>query len=78
MSPRWILTLIVSLSLLGIGQGQVQPVKPRATSQPATVAPQPVKSVDVLFSPNGGCEDRIVKEIGQAKKTMLLTTKPDD
>ncbi len=43
--------------------------------------PDPAAVVDVLFSPNGGCQDRIVAEIAGAKKRIRVlayyfTSKP--
>lgn len=34
--------------------------------------PVPVTRIEVYFSPRGGCTDAIVKELGNAKKTVLV------
>ena len=39
---------------------------------PSKEAPDREGAIEVLFSPGGGCQDRIVQEIGQAKKRIRV------
>lgn len=62
---------ILTLLLACLIMGSVSPSMTLAQESPAKKKPKKRK-IDVLFSPDGGCTERIIKEIGKAKKTIRI------
>ncbi len=58
--PRRVLFLILLAACVARGQF--------ASAEP----PRPIPSIEVFFSPKGGCTDAIIKEVGAAKTSVLV------
>jgi phosphatidylserine/phosphatidylglycerophosphate/cardiolipin synthase-like enzyme len=69
------LALILALTMLGCNPANSQPPPPPPTISPppqVTIPPMPRPTIEVYFSPKGGCTDAVVRELAAAKNTVLV------
>lgn len=74
MSKRhsaWISAMLVAILGIGYGWGAWTDV-PQVLAEPPSKNRVAVNGIDVLFSPKGGCTDRIVRELNAAKKSVRV------
>lgn len=72
-SPKSHAMVAGALLALGYGLGTWTAAPTAIAEPPAKKPPTPaINAIDVLFSPKGGCTDRIVRELNAAKKSVRV------